>query len=149
MATQTKAELFNIAMDSMQDVFAAHKVSKKAQDDILAVIKDLLEPKKGGGTSLNPPMEIDGVMNYYCRFHQRYEPESDMVMSNGKSKGYCRAGISAWNKNQAKAKKEELLALEAVSNGDFEAAKEHSDKSKEIKDSLEYDYDADWAAFKA
>lgn len=124
--------------------------SNKVKANVIDELKNILAPKSGG-TSLNPPKEIDGVMHHFCRFHQTYYAESDMVMSQGKSKGYCKAAISKWNKINAQIKKTESSAVGAVCKGDFELAKKLSDEANALKlalnDPKSYDAEADWKAF--
>jgi hypothetical protein len=140
----TKIQLWN----EVQELLAQHPTTSKK---IVQGLEDLLKPKVGGGSSTNPPQEIDGVMNYWCRFHERYEPQEDMVMSKEKSKGYCKASISKWNKTNASIKKLDSQMSELVSNGEFEEAQAIAQESKELKANLNnhehYDYDADWLAF--
>ena len=59
----TKTELW----EEVQKLLVEQKASKKLSQ----ALEDLLAPKSGSGQT-NPPMEIDGIMSYYCRFHQRY-----------------------------------------------------------------------------
>jgi len=112
-------------------------------------LEELLAPKTSSST--NPPKEIDGVMNYYCRFHQAYEPESNMVMSGGKSKGYCRASISKWNKMNSSIKKLNDQAVCAMSEGQMEDAQRCAKESEALKAKLNaptsYDIVADWDSF--
>ncbi len=130
----------------VQEVLAANK----AKPALVEALEALLAPKQGGG-STNPPMMIDGVQHYWCRFHSRYEPETNMVMSNDKSKGYCRAAISAWNKRNTAIKKLEKEIGELIIAGDMDQARECSEELKAAKDQISnystYDFDADWAVF--
>ena len=132
--------------NEVQEVLAGHKVPKGLKEALEAI----LAPKSGGGVS-NPPKEIDGVMNYYCRFHETYEPETNMVMSNGKSKGYCKASISIWNKRNSAIKRKEAEISELVLAGDFEQAQMCSKELQEMKEELNahasYDLKADWESF--
>lgn len=125
--------------------------SNKVKASVIEELKGILAPKAGGGVSLNPSKEIDGVMHHFCRFHQTYYAESDMVMSGGKSKGYCKAAISKWNKINAQIKKTESNAVGAICKGDFELAKQLSDEANALKltlnDPKSYDAEADWKAF--
>jgi len=107
-------------------------VANKAKPALVEALEAILAPKQAGG-SINPPMMIDDVMHYYCRFHQVYEPETNMVMSAGKSKGYCKASISVWNKRNTTIKKLEAEISELVVLGDFEQAKMCSDELVEAK----------------
>ena len=125
-------------------------IANKAKPALIEALEAILAPKQGGG-STNPPKMIDDVMHYYCRFHQTYEPETNMVMSAGKSKGYCKAAISVWNKRNTAIKKLEAEISELVVLGDFEQAKQCSEElkiaKKELNEPSTYNLEADWAEF--
>ena len=59
------------------------------KNKFLAEIKENFEPQRGGGASKHPSYknEETGEMMHYCRFVQAHIPESEIVMSGGKSKG--------------------------------------------------------------
>lgn len=122
----------------------------KLPKGLYEALEAILAPKTNGG-STNPPKLIDGVMHYYCRFHQAYEAEGNMVMSASKSKGYCKASISVWNKRNSAIKKLEAEISELVMAGDFEQAKEYTIELKQAKDTLNdpssYSLENDWIAF--
>ena len=142
----TKLEVWN----SVQSILQA-QIGKKLTSEVVAQIEDLLAPKSGGGVSINPPKMIDDVMHYWCRFHERYEADVDMVMSQGKSKGYCKASISKWNKVNSQIKKLESQAVGAIVNDKLEEAQKLSQEAKALKETLNlpasYDYDLDWKMF--
>lgn len=125
-------------------------VANKAKPALIEALEAILAPKQGGG-STNPPKMIDDVMHYYCRFHQTYEPEANMVMSAGKPKGYCKASISVWNKRNTAIKKLEAEISELVMLGDFEQARECSSElqiaKRDLNDPSTYNFEADWACF--
>ena len=127
-------------------------LANKVKTNVIEELKSILAPKSGGNIS-NPPKEIDGVLHYFCRFHQAYEAESAMVMSQGKSKGYCKAAISKWNKTNASIKRMESEAVGAMCKSEFERAKALSEEISELKTKLndpsEYNIDEDWANFNA
>lgn len=141
----TKTQLWN----EVQELLVANKANKA----LTKALEDLLKPKAGGGNSQNPSYEEDGVTYHYCRFHQAYEPADKMVLSAGKSKGYCKASISIWNKRNSAIKAKESEIAELVALGDFEQAKECSDELKLMRDELNapeaYNLEADWALFLA
>ncbi len=149
----TKTELYNkVSVEVLELLESQPKLSKAFKEKLSIIIDTNLKPKSGGSLT-NPPKEIDGVMHYYCRFHQRYEPQDDMVMSKGKSKGYCKASISKWNKTNSQIKKLDSQAVDAMASGDFEKAQTIAQEAKELKDTLNapeaYDYDTDWANFRS
>lgn len=140
--------------NDVQALLEAHQNKEKPSKKEIALkeaLELLLAPKTSGG-SANPPQEIDGVMNYYCRFHQVYEPLEDMVMSKGNSKGYCKASISKWNKTNANIKKLDAQVQALVTEGNFEEAQAIAQESKGLKDGLNspenYNVELDWIDFK-
>ena len=142
----TKTELWN----KVSETLVANKASKK----LIAEMEILLAPKSSGG-SLHPPKLNDKgeIVEAWCKFHQRYEVIKNMVVSGDKSKGYCKAGISKWNKLNVQVKKYESEAVAFMAEADFENAQKAAQKAKDIKksynDPKSYDYDKDWAAFTA
>jgi len=148
----TKTELYNkVSVEVLELLESQPKLSKAFKEKLSNILDTNLRPKSGGN-AMNPPKEIDGIMHYYCRFHQRYEPQEDMVISKDKSKGYCKASISKWNKINSQIKKLDSKAVEAMANGDFEKAQELAKEAKALKGSLNnpetYDYEQDWLVFR-
>lgn len=101
--------------------------------NVSAIMAELLEkytPKAGGGQVQNPSYIENGITMHYCRYLTIYMPEDEMVMSNGKSKGYSKIAISRWTKagKDAKVLQEsalkELLAGNIVEGQDFNAQAE-------------------------
>ena len=146
-----KTELYQAVTNDLQAFFDANKIARAKQEGLLNIIDEYLKPKSSGST--NPPkLDKDGnIIEAYCRFHQRYEKVEDMVISNGKSKGYCKAGISIWNKRQKTIKQLQAQVTECIDNDDFEKAKELSNEVKELKATINepstFNYDDDWEAF--
>lgn len=153
MPKLTKTQIYTNVVTQINELLENSKVSKKFKDDLLFIIDNNIAPKNGSRSAINPPkLDKEGnIIEAYCRFHQRYEKVEDMVMSNGKPKGYCKASISLWNKTNSKIKKLDSQAIDFMANGDFEKAKEVAKKAKELKDNFNkpefYDYDEDWANF--
>ena len=149
----TKQALWDKVQKEINELLEANKSSKKFSESLLLLLENNLAPKKGG-SSINPPkLNEDGdIIEAWCRFHQRYEVVNDMVISNGKSKGYCKAAISLWNKTSAYIKKCDAKAVEYMANGDFENAQEEALESRELKEKFNkpefYDYDRDWEEFR-
>jgi len=151
----TKSEVYESINASIQLFLEDHKLTKKAQDHLKQIIDDHLKPKAGGGHSQNPPkLDDDGnIIEAYCRYHERYEPVENMVISGGKSKGYCRAAISKWTKATKEVKALEKASTDAVLEGDIDLAKEKAQEAKDLQSAITspsfYDYDKDWEAFNA
>lgn len=151
MARETKTQVWTNVQSQVLELIEGSKVSKKFSEELLNILESNIAPKSGGGSMLNPPQEIDGVMNYWCRFHNQYEPQESMVMSKDKSKGYCKASISLWNKTNSDIKKLNNNVSDLMADGDFDKAQEIAINAKELKAKLNdpefYDYDRDWAKF--
>ena len=151
MARETKTQVWANVQKEVSELLENSKVGKKFSESLLNILEAHIAPKSGGGSSQNPPKEIDGALHYYCRFHQTYYPEDKMVMSRGKSKGYCKSAISRWNKANSQIKKLDSQAVEAMSNGDFEGAQEIAQSSKELKEKFNkpefYNAKEDWEVF--
>lgn len=147
----TKTELYEKLSVEVSQILEGTKVPKKVKEQIQAVLDEYVKPKSGGGNVINPPKEIDGKKYYFCRFHQCYEPEEDMVMSKGKSKGYCKAAISKWNKLNSQIKKLDMEASELLLEGKMEEAQAKAQEAKKLKDKLNlpstYNYVEDWTQF--
>lgn len=146
---------FALMMEMIEDIEKQIKNLESISREIKQIKEKLNHTKDGfrgkERHSHSPQMRDDGIC-YYCKFHQRYEIESDMVLSNGKSKGYCKAGISIWNKLN---NKREILAYKInridsiFKRLDIQALqielKEYQDKFNNPK---YYDYERDWEKFR-
>lgn len=103
-------------LEFLKDLLAnAQFKSKAEQERVLAIIDENFAPKAGGGQVQNPSYydeELQSQM-YYCRYLAQYCTEDEMVMSNGKSKGYSKAAISRWTKagKEAKQLQEKVLKI--------------------------------------
>ena len=126
--------------------------SNKVKSNVVEALKEILAPKSGG-SAVNPPKVVDGITMYYCRFHREYYIESAMVMSAGKSKGYCKAAISKWNKTNAQIKRLEAQAVGELTRDNIEKAKELSAQAKALGEQLNnpdfYNAEEDWKSFNA
>lgn len=139
----TKTKLW----EEVQKLLADNKASAK----LTSALQELLSPKTAA--SQNPPkVDKDGnITHVYCRFHKQYEPVANMVMSGGKSKGYCKASISLWNKMNSNIKKLNAQVTEAIEAGDMDKAQKVTKEAQSLKAKLNdpktFDYDRDWATF--
>lgn len=97
----------------LQEVLKASGIDKKAASAILANAEKEAFERGGFGISANPPKEIDGVMHYFCRYTGKYYPLYEMVLSDGKSKGYSKIGISAWTKVNQSIKRMDTAIVNA------------------------------------
>lgn len=140
-----------ISLTKLSELVLELSAGKKqiAVDSLLAKIEEL---KVQEYQVQNPPKVIDGVQHYYCRFHAKYEPVEDMVMSNNKSKGYCKAAISVWNKMYGEINKLGGQIMQDILASKYEEAKAKGEQQQALKLKLNsvnsYDYERDWAEFK-
>lgn len=112
----TKTQTFEFLTTLLTD---AQFKSKAEQERVLAIISDTFAPKAGGGQTINPSYydETLGAQMYYCRYLAQYCTEDEMVMSNGKSKGYSKSAISRWTKAGKEAKTLQEKALKLLLDG--------------------------------
>lgn len=108
----TKTELYTNVANLMNE-YAEQFKSKKQFESFKAQMDELLKPKAGGGVIQFAPITKDGVTYHRCRYTELYLPESEMVMSNGKSKGYSKRAIAVWTKmgREAQALNDEAMKL--------------------------------------
>lgn len=112
----TKTQTYEFLTTLLND---AQFKSKAEQERVLAIISDTFAPKAGGGQTINPSYydETLGAQMYYCRYVAQYCTEDEMVMSNGKSKGYSKSAISRWTKSGKEAKTLQEKALKLLLAG--------------------------------
>ena len=127
--------------------------TKKNKTAFTEAMAELLAPKKSAG-SLHPPRldEDNNIIEAYCRYHKEYEPVEDMVMADGKSKGYCKAAASVSNKRRKQVRDLNLESLD-IMDTDIDKATALRAQAKEIEptinDAETYDLVSDWAEFNA
>ena len=69
---------------------------------------------------------------YYCRYLAQYCTEDEMVMSNGKSKGYSKSAIARWTKAGKDAKALQEKALKFLLNGQQVEGQDLNAKAEEL-----------------
>ena len=119
-----KTELYNTIMDILNN--------HKAKPALVAEIEAILKPKVGGGIAF-APITQDGVTYHRCRYTEMYLPESEMVMSSGKSKGYSKKAIAKWTKLGKDAQKLNDNAMKLLLSGDTEAGKAKATEAETLK----------------
>ena len=138
-------------LDKLEELLAKHKVKKEFKAELLDLVTNYIQSNKTS-RAIKPPTEIAGEIHYYCRFHQEYYPENLMVMSKGKSKGYCKAAISHWNRINASIKKLEAQASHMILSNDIDKAREIAAEVELLKTKLNdptyYNAEEDWANFR-
>lgn len=93
--------------------------SKAEQERVMLQIEENFAPKAGGGQVQNPSYYDEDLQSqmHYCRYLAQYCTEDEMVMSNGKSKGYSKSAISRWTKAGKDAKQLQEKALKLLLEG--------------------------------
>lgn len=126
-----KTQTFDFLTNLIQE---AQFKSKAEQERVLAIIKDEFAPKAGGGQVQNPSYfdENLGAQMHYCRYLAQYCTEDEMVMSNGKSKGYSKSAIARWTKAGKEAKTLQEQALKLLLNGQQVEGQDLNAKAEEL-----------------
>ena len=112
----TKTQTFEFLTTLLND---SEFKSKAEKERVLAIISDTFAPKAGGGQTINPSYYDDTLQSqmYYCRYLAQYCTQDEMVMSNGKSKGYSKSAIAKWTKAGKDAKLLQEKALKLLLDG--------------------------------
>lgn len=103
--------------------------------NVVALMASLLEkytPKAGGGQVQNPSYVENGINYHYCRYLTIYRPEDEMVMSNGKSKGYSKIAIARWTKAGKDAKLLQESALKQLLAGNVVEGQDLNSQAEEL-----------------
>lgn len=103
--------------------------------NVVALMATLLEkytPKAGGGQVQNPSYVENGINYHYCRYLTIYRPEDEMVMSNGKSKGYSKIAIARWTKAGKDAKLLQEQALKQLLAGNVVEGQDLNSQAEEL-----------------
>jgi len=148
---QTKAKAMNKSQiwNEVEKLIVEHKISKKASESL----RELLAPKAGGGTSQHPPkLDKDGkIVEAWCKYHECYEPIENMVVSNDKPKGYCKAAASKSNRLRKESKELDSKVIVLMSDGKFEEAQKVAMEAKALSTKINhpslYNLEEDWKAF--
>ena len=145
----TKTETYK---NVMAEVLAL-EIPKGKMEMLQAILDEHLKPKVATGAT-PPKLDKDGnIIEAWCRYHKRYEVVENMVISAGKSKGYCKAGIAAWNRAGVKIKRLQEEMTRFMGDGDFEEAQKCAIDIKEMSANRNnpdnFDFDKDWATFNA
>jgi hypothetical protein len=106
-----KSQLHTLVMQLCEE----HKANKK----LIGALDELLKPKSGGGIVQNPMQTINGVNYHYCRYADIYVIESEIVMSNGKSKGYSKKAIAEWTRLGKEVQNLNAQAMAKLLDGDI------------------------------
>lgn len=119
----------------------------KVAPEALERIVELVGPQAAGSRSVNPPKLNDKgeIVEAYCKYFQRYLPASEMVISNGKSKGYSKIACAEVNARRKAIVQKEGELSNLVLGGKVEEAKKLAKDLEVEKSKLNspeaYDYD--------
>ena len=127
----TKTQTFEFLTTLLND---AQFKSKAEQERVLAIISDTFAPKAGGGQTINPSYYDDTLQSqmHYCRYLAQYCTQDEMVMSNGKSKGYSKSAIARWTKAGKEAKTLQEKALKLLLNGQLVEGQDLNAQAEEL-----------------
>lgn len=145
-------DLFKLSLECTNEEFKLNnRVPKEYQDAMSKLVEDILSPRASNRLEF-PPMIIDGVMQYRCKFHECYYPEDKMVMVNGASKGYCKPVWAKWSKANDRCKSLNDEVSKAVVAGKFEEAQALAKEAELLRFDMNtpayYDKVADWENYK-
>lgn len=130
-------------VSAITDIAKSFKVAPEALDRII----ELVGPQASGSRSVNPPkLDKDGnIVEAYCKYFQRYLPAEQMVISNGKSKGYSKIACAEVNSRRKQIVQKEGELSNLILNGKVEEAKRLAKDLEVEKSKLNspeaYDYD--------
>lgn len=129
--TMNKTQTFEFLKDLISN--ASFK-SKAEQDRVMSIIETNFAPKAGGGQVQNPSYYDEKLQSqmYYCRYLAQYCTEDEMVISNGKSKGYSKSAIAKWTKAGKEAKQLQEQALKLLLAGNQVEGQELNTKAEEL-----------------
>ena len=126
----TKTEIWN----EVQEVLVANK----AKQALIDALEALLKPKSGGGVVQYPMKTIDDKNYHYCRYAAIYVVEDEIVLSNGKSKGYSKKAIAKWTKLGKEAQKLNEDAMKLLLANDIENGQKIAQEAEELKNKRNY-----------
>ena len=128
----TKTKLYTEVTKLMAS-FEADFKSKKSFNELSNELDKLLKPKAGGGVVQNPMITENDINYYYCRYTGFYIPEDEMVMSQGKSKGYSKKAIAKWTKAGKEVQTLNDIAMKLLLDGKSEEGKSKALEAEELK----------------
>ena len=127
---KTKTELWS----QVQEVLVANKAKKS----LIEALEAILKPKTGGGVVQFPMISQNGINYHYCRYCACYIIEDEIVMSNGKSKGYSKKAIAKWTKLGKEAQKLNDEAMKLLLNNQIVEGQDKNKEAEELKNKRNY-----------
>lgn len=137
----SKSEL----VSKLNQIVESAKLSKNAKSEFDELLKELSTRKAREVKHQDYFDEKEQCLMRYCKYHQRYERESDMI----NKKSYCKVAsfISNQRRNEVKKLENELLSL-IETNAKTEKISELANIIKEKKANMHapetYDYEKDY-----
>ena len=126
-------------------------IKEETKESLINSLAELLAPKRAH--SAHPPLldEEGNPTDYWCRYHQEYEPVKDMVLNaKGESKGYCKAASAISNKRRKLVQTKRLEALRIMGD-DIVKAQELVKEADAIEPTINnpeyYNLAEDWEEF--
>lgn len=132
-------------IEKLNNIVDNAKLSKSAKSEFDELLKELTTRKAREVKHADYFDEKENCVMRFCKYHQRYERESDMIAK----KSYCKVAsfISNQRRNEVKKLENELLSL-IETNADSEKISELANIIKEKKANMHnsetYDYDRDY-----
>ena len=113
-------------------------VANKAKQALIDALEAILKPKTGGGVVQFPMITQNDKNYHYCRYCASYIIEDEIVMSNGKSKGYSKKAIAKWTKLGKEAQKLNEEAMKLLLNNQIVEGQDKAKESDELKNKRNY-----------
>lgn len=135
-------------VEKLNQIVESAKLSKSAKSEFDELLKELTTRKAREVKHADYFDEKENCVMRFCKYHNRYERESDMIAK----KSYCKVAsfISNQRRNEVKKLENELLNL-IETNADSEKISELANIIKEKKANMHnsetYDYDRDYAFY--
>jgi hypothetical protein len=132
-------------IEKLNQIVDNAKLSKSAKSEFDELLKELSTRKSREVKHQDYFDEKENCVMRFCKYHNRYERESDMIAK----KNYCRVAsfISNQRRNEVKKLENELLSL-IETNAETEKISELANIIKEKKANMHnsetYDYDRDY-----
>jgi len=137
----SKSEL----VSKLNQIVESAKLSKNAKSEFDELLKELSTRKSREVKHASYYDEKEQSLMIFCKYHNRYEKECDMVAK----KSYCKVAsfISNQRRNEVKKLENELLSLianNANSDDISKLANDIKEKKALMHDASTYDYDRDY-----
>lgn len=135
-------------VEKLNQIVDSAKLSKAVKSEFDELLKELTTRKAREVKHADYYDEKENCVMRFCKYHNRYERESDMIAK----KSYCKVAsfISNQRRNEVKKLENELLSL-IETNAETEKISELANIIKEKKANMHnsetYDYDRDYTYY--